>query len=57
MDLFLNTLFIKKYIFLSTFFNPSFFFNTSKRGWDTPPPQVRTRRICWAVPQDQRGKR
>lgn len=39
MDLFLNTLFIKKYIFFSVHFQPIFFFNTSKRGWDTPLPR------------------
>lgn len=40
MDVFLNTLFIKKYIFSQYIFQPIFFFfNTSKRGWDTPLPR------------------
>lgn len=38
MDLFLNTLFIKKYISFSVHFQPIFFFNTSKRGWEPPSP-------------------
>lgn len=57
MDLFLNTLFIKKYIFFSVHFQPIFFFNTSKRGWDTPPSPGQNQENLLGCPPGPKRKR